>query len=318
MRLIRCFSHVRQGFITHTQILKALSIFLISLSFYAHQADAYQLELEIFESKGGKISSVENNFGCMEHCKIQTFSKRIISLLALADDGYRFDGWEGACDNSLGPLCTLKLNENGKVSAKFVKSEQATPPVQAILLLHDINEKHTVWNEFVKQRFNNRCPVVYGGFVLDKDSFDTSNRTACYRIAFGYYGLIRDSLVDKDYLANSRPHYSKTHLGFEIRAAVLGLLNRHPNLNLTLIGNGHAAIPALSYLQTTTEDRKNINGLLSLSSEGRITDKNIFSAMRADSEFKEFPLVRIAAHPAQSRKINAALDTLVNAKWPLN
>ena len=316
MRLISCFSHVRQGLITHTQTLKALSIFLITVSFYSHQADAYQLDVEVFESKGGKISNVENNFDCIEHCKIQTFSKKIISLLALADDGYRFAGWEGGCNSSLGPLCTLKLNGNEKVSAKFVKSEHIPPPVQALLLLHDIDEKHTVWNEFVKQRFNNRCPVVYGGVVLDKDSFDISNHTACYRIAFGYYGLIRDSLENKDAVDTNRAYYSKVHLGFEIRAAVLGLLNRHPNLNVTLIGNGYAAIPALSYLQTTTEERKNINGLLSLSSEDRIADKNTLSAMSADGELKEFPLVKIAAHPAQSRKINAALDTFVIAKWP--
>ncbi len=318
MRIIRCFSHVKKGLNTSINHLCALSISAVILGLFSQQVTAYQIELEIVEGSGGKISGVENDSACTQHCKIQTFSKRVISLFAIADEGYRFAGWDGACNTSFGLLCTIKLNEDSKVSAKFVKTDTLSPPTQALLLLHDINEKNTVWNEFVKQRFDNHCPVIYGGVLLDKDTFDAHSNSACYRIKFGYYGLLHESLAIQADSNKAKPRFSRKHLSYEIRAAVLGLLNQHPNLNLTLVSHGHAASAARSFLHSLSDERKNIAGLLALSPNDPVTNKKkALVTTNLDTEIDGVVELKIDANPKEGRMINAALVNLANTKWPL-
>lgn len=317
MRIIRFFSHVNKGFKTSFNSIGTLSITALMLGLFTQQVSAYQVDLEIVDDKGGKISIVENNYVCTRQCKIQTFPKKVISLFALANEGYRFVDWEGACKNNLGSLCTLTLNDNGKVSARFVKTGKPLSSTRAVLLLHDINEQSVVWNEFVKHRFNNICPVIYGGVLLDKDSFDTRNNIACYRIEFGYYGRLYNGLLNQtgsnyQMSTKAKNHYFRTHLSHEIRAAVLGILNRHPNLNLTIVSHGHANSAARSYLNSSADDLKYINGLLTLNSNNSVTEKKNVLIPNGD-EIDGIASVKINAKPEQSRKINAALINLINA-----
>jgi hypothetical protein len=317
MRIIRFFSHVNKGFKTSFNFSGALSITALMLSLFSQQISAYQVDLEIVDDKGGKISRVENNYGCTGQCIIQTFPKKVISLFALANEGYRFVEWEGACKNNLGPLCTLTLNDGSKVSARFVKTDLPSLSTQAILLLHDISEESAVWNEYVKQRFKNFCPVIYGGVLLGKDSFDTRNHIACYRIQFGYYGHLYNGLLSQagsnfQLSTKAKNHYFRTHLSHEIRAAVLGILNRHPNLNLTIVSHGHADSAARSYLNSLADERMYIKGLLTLNSNNSVTEiKNVLNPN--NDEIDGLTSFKINAKPQQSRKINAALVNLINA-----
>ncbi len=316
MRIIYNFSHAVQGVIAIKKF-HAFVLATLALGLFTNSAAAYRLELEISGGNGGKIGNIENSYQCKKHCKLQTFSKNVLSLVALAEDGYRFAGWEGACENHLGPLCTLKLDDDGKVAARFAKSHAVQPTAHALLLLHDVNEESSVWNEFIQQRFNNRCPVIYGGVVLDQDSFDARSRTACYRIAFGYYGLLKDGIALEDGIGVAGHTLSKSPLGYEIRAGLLGLLNRHPGIRVTLIGHGQAVDAALAYLKKPFDERKNVNALLALNSATpRIdADRETTAALNL-RDVAGVSYLKIAANPAQGRKINAALATLANAKWP--
>lgn len=315
MRIIYSFFHAVQGVIARKK-LHAVVFATFSLGLFTNPAAAYRLELEISGANGGKIGNIENSYVCEKHCQLQTFSKNLLSLVALAEDGYRFAGWEGACENRMGPLCTLKPDDNVKVGARFVKNHAVQPSAQALLLLHNANEKNSVWNEFIQQRFNNRCPVIYGGVILDQDSFDARSRTACYRIAFGYYDLLKVGMRLEDGLDIIENTFSKSPLGYEIRAGVLGLLSRHPGIHVTLIGHGEAADAALAYLKKTSSERKNVDALIALNSAApRVeADRRTAEAIQL-RDFAGVRYLKIAANPAQSRKINTALATLANAKW---
>lgn len=313
MRIIHCFSHVKKGFQTSAK----LAIKVLILALFSQPISAHQVKLEV--SGGGKIINADNNFICSENCNIQTFSKTILSLLAAPEEGYRFAGWDADCGSNLGTLCTLKLNEDGKVIAKFVKSGVAALLPQAVLLLHDAEEKHTVWNDYVRQRFNDECPVIYGGVLLDEEIFDSKKDVGCYRIAFGYYSLLRDSLVastapiDRP-VRKTKPFFSPTYFGHEIHAAVLSILNRHPNVNLTLVSHGKTTLAAQSFLQSVSDGHKDITGLLALHPTGPAVEMETNALA---SGLEGIALLTIDANPDQIRKINAALTQLSDAEWPL-
>jgi len=281
------------------------------------QIAAVTLDIQVADGSGGRIVSTPDNADCAPNCTIQTPLQSVVSLFALPDKNYRFHGWDGACANTIGPLCTLRPDGNTRLSARFVKTETPEIPAKALLLLHGEGLKHSVWNEFVKHRFNNRCPVIYGGVVLGEDSFDPRNNVYCYRIAFGYYdrlthtpttGALQKTGTDR----NLKKRFSSKQSGYEIRAAVLGIESRHPDLSLTLVGQAHAALAAQSFLQADSTEPGEISGLLALQPSSPKTKHGVrsgpFKISRTDA-------LILNANPEQEGKISAALAQLTKSWW---
>jgi hypothetical protein len=253
------------------------------------------------------------NMACTPYCTVQTPPQALISLFATPDKGYRFKNWAGACVKTVGPLCTLKSQENSRVTAHFIKTKAPQSPAKALLLLHDADAKHTVWNDFVKQRFNNQCPVIYGGVLLEKEPMVSANKVYCYRVSFGYYDRLKQSenlKLAKQTISDSTPKKNshRTHFAYEVQAAVLGILERHPNLSLTLIGQGQGALAARTFLQSDTDLTTHVVGLLALQPAHSTGTGNGYPATLP-------PLLTLEAEPDQDAKISAALTQLTQSWW---
>lgn len=281
-------------------------------------ASAFTLGIEVADGVGGRIGNVPGNVGCTPYCVAQVPSEALLSLFALPDKGYRFQGWEGACAKTLGPLCTLRPNEDTYLAARFVKSQASQAPAKALLLLHGEGVKHTVWNEFVKHHFNDRCPSIYGGVVLGEDASGEGNQVYCYRIAFGYYKWLKHSETAKGIPAPSgtekKPHNIPTQqLAYETQAAVLGILARHPNLSLTLVGQAQGgALAAQSFLQGKMAGHSRVVGVLALQTPKGKAD----GALRHTAwQPKHASVVELQATPEQAAKIGDALAELTPSWW---
>ncbi len=253
--------------------------------------------------KGGQIIDLPANTHCNPDCP----AARQPGFLALADKGYRFAGWTGDCANSIGTLCTLNTAQHAQVSARFVKT-QAADTGKAILLLHDTNNRPTVWNEFVKQLFANRCPIIYGGVILGADSVHPVNQVYCYRLAFGYFAQIRSEST----LQEAKSSQTST-TQYEILAALSSLLTRHPNLSLSLIAQEDSASAVHALLSTENNYPLNIHSVLFLQSSSLdhdlpISDNESLAGLNIDT-------MVIGAKPQHSAKISTALSELTAAWW---
>jgi hypothetical protein len=226
------------------------------------------LDLGVEGAGGGRIVGASGGVQCASTCSVNVQDRALLSLFAVPDAGYRFQGWEGACQDTLGPLCTPVADGNLAVRAQFVLNDAPSEPAKALLLLHGANENHEAWNEFVKQRFGDRCPTVHGGVVLGDDAYDPRNDVYCYRIDFGYYDV-----------ANGFGNAGRTwgdrstlrQLGYEVRAAVLGILDRHPALSLMLLSHDRGGQAAREFLLSNAPERRVIAGLLAIDSPSRAT-----------------------------------------------
>jgi hypothetical protein len=288
-------------------------------------AQASSLFAQVIDGVGGKIAVALGDWECLPYCSIETSSEQLVNLFAVPNKGYRFQAWEGDCANTLGPLCTLKMTGSNRLGVRFMKTTSPQKPVKALLLLHGENRRHSVWNEFVKHRFNNRCPVVYGGVILGDDAFDPDNNVYCYRIAFGYYTMLNHgeagSLANSDDASEDSSeapfNIANQRLSYEIRAAVLGMLDRHPNSSLTLVGQGLAALGAQTFLQADTIEKKRIIGLLAL--EPAHTDDAPYNftetTFLANFKTKRTTVIKLNAAPDQDAKISTALDQLTQLWW---
>ncbi|MDD5273195.1 MAG: hypothetical protein PHU14_10795 [Methylovulum sp.] len=272
---------------------------------------AFTLTAQVTDG-GGRIAALPHGIDCAPYCTIETSAKAMAHLFAIPDKGYRLQGWEGGCADTLGPLCTLKVMGNSTVVARFVKAPTSQKPAKVLLLLHGEGVKHTVWNEFVKQRFNNRCPVIYGGVVLGDDAFDPDNKVYCYRIAFGYYDMLNLSMTGH----NPPKPPSSTRLGYEVRAAVLGVLDRHPNASLTLVGQARGAVAAQAFLQTDCEERKHIVGLLALEQNAPNNTPALTGLLRtASASPRHTATLTLKATPEEDAQLSAALAQLNQSWW---
>lgn len=326
MRIICGLSHLQKQVKTAINMLGPVWITVIMLSLCPQHASAFHVDMNVADGNGGKIVGSESSAGCTQNCTLQIYSKKLVSLFAVADEGYRFAGWNGGCENHLGPLCTLILKENVKVGARFVKTRSISPPSQAILLLHDVNEYQTVWNEYIDQRFNNHCPVIYGGVLMEKDSVEPHIKTHCYRISFGYYKFLQQELAAKGILASRSARDNREnplppkYLGNEIRAAILGIMNRQPKLLLTLVSHGKATQAAQSFLQSGNEEKNAVSGLLALTAPGDFGKAANDGLLQLNKESApgHLDFINIEANPKQGRKINAALASLTDTPWPVH
>ena len=322
MRKFCYFPHVFNGLIMPANRIIRLLLVAAMFALFPPTVSAVMITVQVGDGLGGRVTSSPAKMGCQQSCTIQTFSDSGLSLFAVPDEGYRFQGWEGACANTIGPLCTIKPTGDGNVSVRFAKTKTKATNVatKALLLLHGKGDKYSVWNTFVKQHFNNRCPVVYGGVVLDEDSVGPHNKVYCYRIAFGYYDLLNLSnpagiigLADSQ---NDRDNLSSKHLSNEVAAAVLGILNRHPKLSLTLVGQGHVASAAQVFSQANTAVRGDVVGLLDLQQrDASVTDVDVGGLENTTFEDDQTACLSLDAHPSQGGKISAALAQLTKSWW---
>ena len=321
MRKFCCFLRVCNGLIRPVNTVnRQLLLIAAMLAVLPLNVSAVTIAVQVIDGLGGRVTNVPSDTGCQQNCTIQTASETMVSLFAIPDKGYRFQGWDGACVNTIGPLCTLKAIEDSGVNARFVKTESVHAPIKALLLLHDARGKPTGWNEFVNQSFNNRCPIIYGGVVLAEDSFNLHNKVYCYRIAFGYYDLLMGSkttmLGDAILDGNKKADFFGKQLSNEVAAAVLGILNRHPQLSLTLVGQAHAARGAQHFLQTNTVVGGDVVGLLALQRSGLAGNAADYDALD-NVGFKPDRAAyhSLDANPKQGAKISAALTQLTKSWW---
>ena len=188
-----------------------------------------------------------------------------MSLFAAPEAGYRFADWGGACKNSLGPLCVLKMDKDRTVTARFIKDSRTHSKVKALLLLHGMNANHETWNEFVKQRFGDRCTRIYGGVAIGTEAKSVRNNVYCYRMDFGYYdnlsgrkgleGLTPAGVRAKGQLA-AGDFSTFQQLGYEVRAAVRAILDRHPKAGIVLFGHSRGGLAARTLLQSNALERR--------------------------------------------------------------
>ena len=80
----------------------------------------FTVELEV--SQGGRVVSARAGIDCSDHCTASIDSTDDLVVEAIADPGYRFDGWGGDCTGlTLG--CGLALNSDKRISARFIRSD---------------------------------------------------------------------------------------------------------------------------------------------------------------------------------------------------
>ncbi len=313
MRLTGLFSHVYKDLFVYNRKTRNLIIFTLLLAGYAQTIFANSIRLTV-DPGGGAISNASNSFQCRRQCNVRTASNYPLTLFAVPDRGFRFAGWGGGCTGNLGPLCALSFKTGAQANARFVKvNTLIKPPAQALLLLQDGNNQQNVWNEYARQRFNNRCPVIYGGVLLEKDSIDTHSNMLCYRIEFGYYRLLKQSVIEQANSAGrnnlsllSQP--TEQQLGYELRAAVLSILNRHPDIKLTLVSQGDVNKAAQSFVTANNEERLHVAGLLTLVSDMPAQDAAQENKATGSPSF----FLKLKATSKQGGKINAGLARLAN------
>jgi hypothetical protein len=316
MRICRRFHPAWSGFFSRIAGGLRLGLAGFALGAVLPVAGAATLQAQVEGAQGGQIAIAPSGGPCPSNCAIQTHESSIVSLFAVPDAGYRFQGWDGACANTIGPLCTLASGENLKTSAHFAKADAPLAQAKVLLLLHGEGANHAVWNEFAKQRFNDRCPVIYGGVVLGEDSIDVHNNVYCYRIDFGYYDALNRSLALQAPHEGRGSAFSGKRWGYEVRAAVLGILDRHPNLSLVLAGERRGILAARSFLLANAAERDGVIGFLALQPPGHEC-KEPACEQRWRDMLQALPVaaLKVAAEPEEEAAISAALATLAKPWW---
>jgi hypothetical protein len=190
----------------------------------------------------------------------------VSGFLAQPAAGFRFAGWQGDCETTIGPLCTLTGAPSRNLAARFEPAWGEPAPARAVLLLHGAGQDRRVWDETVNRQFAGHCPAIYGGVILGRDGEMQPGQLRCYRIEFGYY----EALADGTFASGDRS--GTDQLGAELRAAVVGLQQRHPQLELVLAGQGRGTAVARWLLRKGGRQRKPVAGLVEVRTQGGRTE----------------------------------------------
>ncbi|MDO9105549.1 MAG: hypothetical protein Q7U57_11370 [Methylovulum sp.] len=268
---------------------------------------AYSLNMTVDKPGGGKIVLADLS-ECETKCAHNIPDSDLVSLFATPEPGYRFQTWGGACVNTLGPLCTLTSSKDMEVSVKFVPSSFSENVIKALLLVPEPGVQTSIWNEFVSEYFDNQCPVIYGGVVLEEDAVNPNNQVYCYRLTLGYYSLFATN--DTEQALTELPDVSMLkQINWEIRAAILGILNKHTQLSLTIVGQGLSGLAAEPLLADNSEAGATIVGILSLASQAKLMQQQQYNKTRFAHS------LTVNVRPDQDGKISAALTALTHAWW---
>ncbi|KJV06990.1 hypothetical protein [Methylocucumis oryzae] len=227
---------------------------------------AHQLAIEMNTAPGGKVVLADHS-ECVVQCVLELTNSGLVSLFATPEPGYQFHAWGGACANTLGPLCTLAADQNLSVSVSFKPNNATENEIKALLLVPEPGVQATVWNEFVSEYFANQCPTIYGGVLLENDAMNPVNQVYCYRLTLGYYSLFAPDLTEPVELTQL------TQINAEIRAALLGIMNKHPNLSVTIVAQGLSGLAAQKLLNEDDMDTSLI-GVLSLASQTKLMQQH--------------------------------------------
>lgn len=85
--------------------------------------------LRVTKSGQGTVASSPDGINCGSDCNEFYANDTDVTLTATPANGSRFDGWAGAgCDGVTGRVCTVSMDADQDVSAKFV-AEPTSPPV---------------------------------------------------------------------------------------------------------------------------------------------------------------------------------------------
>lgn len=255
--------HPKPDFSHRKRLLREPEMFFRNLAFWGGMAWTSlagaalpQLAVQVEGAGGGQVDGLPDGSRCRAACVAVAPEPVLVSLLAEPEPGYRFAGWEGACETTLGPLCTLPLNTDAGVGVRFARETTPESPEEAVLLLHDAGELPAVWNKAVDRQFGGLCPVVYGGVPLTRAPQLPANSLHCYRLRFGYYAALGPTADStEEFLAQ---------WAAEIRAAVAGLMDAHPRLRLVLVGKGYGWAAARTFQATPTPERASVAGWLAV------------------------------------------------------
>jgi len=282
-------------------------------------AHAQEFTLRVMENKGGKIV-LPGQGDCLAECKVLMPQAKVHSLFAVPAYGYRFAGWRGVCGDTLGPLCTLSTGQGTAASAQFKANESMPVPVKALLLVHGPGANVFVWNDFVSRFFNNRCPVIYGGVVLDDDAQNPANQVYCYRVKLGYYGRYFRGLDQQGIegpvsgLEQKQNPLAVEYLSNEIKAAMLGVLNRHPHSSWVVVGQGWSGLALKTGMQYDDGLPSHVAGFLALlDAAPRRRGKGDGGDL--DEGGAHGPFLSLDASPDQTHKLNQALGRLAPTWW---
>ncbi len=110
---------------------------------------------------------------------------------------------------------------------------------KAMLLLPEPGETPYVWNEWIRQQFNNQCPLIRDGVVFGELGNEPGQAVHCYRMEWG---------------ANER--YD------ELEAAWAAIDQRHPQTDLVIMAHGQAGHIAAAWLNQQEAANDPVYGLL--------------------------------------------------------
>ncbi len=267
---------------------------------------AAQLQVQVDGYNNGKIV-VSGQGECRSECRL-LMPQGVASLFAVPDSGYRFLGWQGACEDTTGPLCTLAPGLDRKVRARFAKMAEVSGPIKALLLVHEPGAQAWVWNEFARRHFGNRCPLVYGGVLLEEDAINPKNQVHCYRVVLGYYTRFFQALKHQASTRSKGPHktgLSSHYVAYEINAAMLGIGNRHPESGVVVVAHGLSDAVAATVSRLDTETGSHLVWLLRLDAADR---QNTLGGFVREGGIR-------AAQPDQNRQLSKALSVLLPDWW---
>ncbi|MCA1826121.1 MAG: hypothetical protein LC689_04170, partial [Myxococcales bacterium] len=89
---------------------------------------ASQHTLHMRVTGNGQVTSTSPSFSCRGDCQQSVDATATVHLSAVADSGWKFDGWQGACSGA--GNCDVAMNADRDVTASF--STVAPPPAGSV------------------------------------------------------------------------------------------------------------------------------------------------------------------------------------------
>lgn len=139
------------------------------------------------------------------------------------------------------------LTVSGEALASSPSATPVTGPAsRAMLLLHEPGQTPFVWNEWVRQGFDNRCPIIRYGVMFGEEGYQPGNGVYCYRI---------------EWLSAHHPVTVADSLD-ELESAWGAIAQRHSQTDLIILAQGKAGSVARDWLDQRSPATHPVRGLL--------------------------------------------------------